>query len=621
MAMRYIHILLCFFTLLLTAPALSFAQGTRIQVELSDNNVYLNEVFYLTYSISGNSSGVRMQQPDLNDFTLLGTPSQSTGYNVVVVNGSMSRETITSFTYPLRAKRTGTFRIKGAGVRTQSGQTISAATATVTVRPGKRNRAEDEFSRIDRLQKQLQDLMREDMEPQPQQQQRPNYEDFTLDKINNNIFLKAEVDKLNPVVGEQVNVTYKLYTRLQMNMRPVAMPQLNGFWAQDVEISDPGTPHQENYQGKVYNVFTLRKTALFPQQSGTLRIDPFKASGWVNVFEKGNGGYYDQRVNKELQSDVVELSVAPLPEPNGNFSNGVGSFTISSQVNQTQLSTDDVIQLVFTVNGTGNLGLITAPKITLPAGLNTIDPEVKDNIGEITPKLEGSRQFTYNITADTAGTYSIPEIGFTYFDIGTKTYKTLKTQAFTINVRQGSGSKASTAVNKDTKMGDIHPIKTGTPEFNGKGTYALQQWYYWLIFAIPLITIAAMLFAAKRKSGENKQVYKPAANKIAEKRLSAAREALNKQETTLFYEEISKAIWLYLSDQLGIPLSSLNKQSVITELRARHFPEPTIQSILQQVEDCELALYTPSIGQQQQQALDKAIGLIAALENQFNQKS
>lgn len=622
MAMRYIQILLCFFTLLLTAPALSFAQGTRIQVELSDNNVYLNEVFYLTYSISGNSSGVRMQQPNLNDFTLLGTPSQSTGYNVVVVNGNMSRETITSFTYPLRAKRTGTFRIKGAGIRTQSGQTIGAATATVTVRPGKRNRAEDEFARIDKLQKQLQDMMREDMEPQPQQQQqRANYEDFTLDKINNNIFLKAEVDKLNPVVGEQVNVTYKLYTRLQMNMRPVAMPQLNGFWAQDVEISDPGTPHQENYQGKVYNVFTLRKTALFPQQSGTLRIDPFKASGWVNVFEKGNGGYYDQRVNKELQSEVVQLSVTPLPEPEGNFSNGVGSFTISSQVNQNQLSTDDVIQLVFTVNGTGNLGLITAPKITLPAGLNTIEPEVKDNIGEIIPKLEGSRQFTYNITADTAGTYSIPEIGFTYFDVGSKTYKTLKTQAFSINVRQGSGSKSSAAANKETKMGDIHPIKTGTPGFNGKGTYALQQWHYWLIFSIPLIAIAAMLFTAKRKSGTRDLIHKPAANKIAEKRLSAAREALNKQETTLFYEEISKAIWLYLSDQLGIPLSSLNKQSVLTELRARHFPEPTIQSILQQVEDCELALYTPSIGQQQQQALDKAIGLIAALENQFNQKS
>lgn len=621
MAMRYIHILLCFFTLLLTAPALSFAQGTRIQAELSDNNVYLNEVFYLTYSISGNSSGVRMQQPNLDDFTLLGPPNQFTGFKAVVINGNISRETITNFTYALRAKRTGTFRIKGASVRTQSGQTISAATATVIVRPGTRDRAEDEFARIDKLQKRLQDLMREEMEPEPQRQQRANYEDFTLSKINDNIFLKAEVDKLNPVVGEQVNVTYKLYTRLQMNMRPVAMPQLNGFWAQDVEISDPGTPHQENYQGKVYNVFTLRKTALFPQQSGTLRIDPFKASGWVNVFERGNGGYYDQRVNKELQSEVVQLSVAPLPAPDGDFSNGVGSFTISSQINQTQLSTDDVIQLVFTVNGTGNLGLITAPKIMLPAGLNTIDPEVKDNIGEIIPKLEGSRQFTYNITADTAGTYNIPEIGFTYFDVGSKTYKTLKTQAFTINVRQGSNSKSSAAVDKETKMGDIHPIKTGTPEFNGKGTFALQQWYYWLIFSIPLIAIAAMMFTAKRKSGRSNQVHKPAANKIAEKRLSTARDALNKQETTLFYEEISKAIWLYLSDQLGIPLSSLNKQSVTTELRSRNFPEPTIQSILQQVEDCELALYTPSIGQQQQQALDKAIGLIAALENQFNQKS
>ncbi len=629
MAMRYIQILSFFFLLLLTSPALSFAQGARIQVELSDNNVYLDEVFYLTYSISGNSSAVRMQQPRLDDFTLLGTPSQSTGYNVVINNGNMSRETITSFTYALRAKRTGTFRIQGASVRTQSGQTINAATATVTVQAGKRRRRtiEDEFADMDKLQQQMAQQMRDmmrgmDPEPAPQRQQQANYEDFTLDKIDNNIFLKAEVDNLNPVVGEQVNVTYKLYTRLQMNMRPVAMPQLNGFWAQDQEITDPGTPHQENYKGKIYNVFTLRKTALFPQQSGTLRLDPFKASGWVNVFERGNGGYYEQRVNKELASDVVQLSVAPLPEPDAAFSNGVGSFSISSQVNQSQVSTDDVIQLVFTVNGTGNLGLITAPKLTLPPGLSVIDPEVKDNITEIIPKLEGSRQFTYNITADTAGTYNIPEIVFTYFDVGTRAYKTLKTQAFNLNVRQGSGNKPSGTRGSNTKMSDIHPIKTGTPGFNGSGSYALHKWYYWLAFSLPLLAIAGMLLAGRRKGVINsRRAPQPAANKIAEQRLSAAKNALSKQQTTLFYEEISKAIWLYLSDQLGIPLSNLNKVSVVEALRYRNFPEPTIQSTLQQIEDCELALYTPSIGQQQQQALDKAIGLIAALENQFNQKS
>lgn len=614
MAMRYIQILSLFFLLLLTSPALSFAQGTRIQVELSDNTVYLDEVFYLTYSISGNGSAVRLQQPRLDDFILLG-----------------NRGTTTSLTYALRAKRTGTFRIQGASVRTQSGQTINAAVATVTVQAGKRPRRtiEDEFADMDKLQQQMEQQMRDMMrdmmrdpepEPAPQRQPQANYEDFPLDKIDNNIFLKAEVDKLNPVVGEQVNVTYKLYTRLQMNMRPVAMPQLNGFWAQDQEITDPGTPHQENYKGKIYNVFTLRKTALFPQQSGTLRLDPFKASGWVNVFERGNGGYYEQRVNKELASDVVELSVAPLPEPDATFSNGVGSFSISSQVNQSQVSTDDVIQLVFTVNGSGNLGLITAPKLALPPGLSAIDPEVKDNIVEIMPRLEGSRQFTYNITADTAGTYNIPEIAFTYFDVDTRTYKTLKTQAFNLNVRQGSGNKPQGTVSTNTTMSDIHPIKTGTPGFNSSGGYALHKWYYWLAFSLPLLAITGILVAGRRKGGR-KPAHQPAANKIAEQRLSTAKHALNKQQTTLFYEEISKAIWLYLSDQLGIPLSNLNKVSVVAALRSRHFPEPTIQSTVQQIEDCELALYTPSIGQQQEQALDKAIGLIAALENQFNQKS
>src|SRR5690606_21009482 len=94
------------------------------------------------------------------------------------------------------------------------------------------------------------------------------------DNIDNNVFIVAEVDKTNPYVGEQVNVTYKLYTVLKMSMRPISGPQLKGFWAFDEELPDNMEPHQENYNGRRYNVFILRRTALFPQQTGNLQIDP-----------------------------------------------------------------------------------------------------------------------------------------------------------------------------------------------------------------------------------------------------------------------------------------------------------------------------------------------------------
>jgi hypothetical protein len=105
------------------------------------------------------------------------------------------------------------------------------------------------------------------------------------------------------------------------------------------------------------------------------------------------------------------------------------------------------------------------------------------------------------------------------------------------------------------------------------------------------------------------------AGNTAQKRLALAGAMLQKGNEKGFYDELSKAIWLYLSDKLGIPLSSLGKTTAVQALAQRGVPEPVRAQVEQLLNECELALYAPVGGSQQmQQNFSEAASTINSLE-------
>ncbi len=88
-----------------------------------------------------------------------------------------------------------------------------------------------------------------------------------------------DVDKTNPYVGEQITASYKLYTRLPMTVNLTQLPSLNGFWSQDFQIPNPPKAREEIVNGQRYQVFLLKRSALFPQQDGNLNWMPPKPKG------------------------------------------------------------------------------------------------------------------------------------------------------------------------------------------------------------------------------------------------------------------------------------------------------------------------------------------------------
>jgi hypothetical protein len=87
------------------------------------------------------------------------------------------------------------------------------------------------------------------------------------------------------------------------------------------------------------------------------------------------------------------------------------------------------------------------------------------------------------------------------------------------------------------------------------------------------------------------------ANRIAVKRLKYAQKMLKKGNKDLFYEEVMKAIWSYLSDKLIIPVSAINKEKVTVVLDEKGVDKKLIDQLTNILNTCEFARYAPGTGQ------------------------
>jgi hypothetical protein len=99
-----------------------------------------------------------------------------------------------------------------------------------------------------------------------------------------------------------------------------------------------------------------------------------------------------------------------------------------------------------------------------------------------------------------------------------------------------------------------------------------------------------------RLNADVARVKNKRANKMAQKRLRLAQQYMKEQRQNLFYDEVLKALWSYLSDKLGIPTSNLTRDNVSAELERHTVPADLIAHVLHIIEQCEYARYAPVMG-------------------------
>ena len=546
----------------------------------------------------------------MKDFEVLMGPSRSTQSSTQIINGNVTSTSTITFTYILMAGKEGTYNIPAATIVAE-GNNYTSNSVTVKVLPTDQSSGASSGNSGRNSRNQASNGAITEKE----------------------LFMMASASKTKVYEQEAILLTYKVYTQVNLTELRGDIPDLKDFHTQEVELPQQKTFTLEHYNGRNYNTTIWRQLVLFPQKTGKIEIPSVTFEGTVSQMVASadpfdaffNGGNY-VNIKKNLVAPKLIIDVKELPEGKpANFSGGVGEFTISSSISTQELKTNDAVTIKLVISGTGNMKLINTPEVKFPQDFEIYDPKVDNKFNLTRNGLAGSKVIEYLAIPRHAGNFTIPSIEFSYFDLKSQSYKTLKTEAYTLNVAKGEGNADQVVANFTSKedlkvLGkDIRYIKTGDTQLTQKDDYFFGSIGYILWYIIPLTLFVAFMLIYRKQAIENANVAKvrtKKANKMATKRMKNAGKLLAEKKTEAFYDEVLKALWGYISDKLSMPVSQLSKDNIEEELQKHQVSDELIQSFINTLNECEFARYAPG---NQNETMDKvyaaSIDIISKMEN------
>jgi hypothetical protein len=563
------------------------AQDATFVAVVDRNPVGVGEQFTLSFVLTSATmgGGKNLQLPDLSRFHIMAGPNQSS--SMQIINGAVS--STVSYEYVLQPKDVGKYEI-GPGAIEVGGK-------------------------VYRSEKLIVEVVKTATRPKPQaaQQVDPQVQ------IGDNLFLKATVDRARVTQGEQINLEFKIYTRVAI-LRPelVKNPTLTGFWGEDVDVPQNTSP-RETYNGKQYQVGVVKKMALFPTQSGTLEIGPMELKVGVQIQNRSSDPFdsffrdpFGRTVSASVKSEPLKITVDPLPAgAPAEFRGAVGRFGMSSSIDKKTTRTNEPVSIKVTISGTGNIKLLEAPSVEFPPDFEQYPPKVTESItkGE---KISGSKSFEFLVMPRYPGMKTISPLTFVYYDPSKREYVRLRSPQMELHVEQGAATQGpivAGGAREDVRLlsQDIRFIKVGTPSFTRTGEYLHTSPVFIVLLILPLAGLGgALAFAGRRRAvlADEAGYRHRQAMKLARKGLKVAEYLLNLKggaqdgpvanQRLRFYSEVSKALWKYLGDKLSMAPAGLSVETASAELQRRGVEKGLLSAFKALVETCDMARFAPS---------------------------
>ena len=600
-----------FFLLLILTTVHAWADNKATLTADAPDVVVSGDQFRLTFTV--NTQKVKdFRAPSITKgFDVLMGRSRSQQSSTQIINGKVSSSSSITYTYILMAGDAGTYTIPAASIEA-NGEKIFSNAVTIKVLPPDQSASGSKGSQKSGAQ--------------------AGNQAASGRITSNDLFITATASKTTVHEQEAILLTYKVYTLVNLRQLFGKMPDLKGFHTQEIELPQQKTFSLEHYKGRNYNTTVWSQYVLFPQQTGKLEIPSITFEGVVAIQTVSddpfdaffNGGGY-QEVKKKIVTPKLTINVQPLPAKPANFSGGVGEFTLASSINAKDVKTNDAVTIKLTISGSGNMKLISTPEVKFPEDFEVYDPKVTNNFEASRAGLSGTQTIEYLAIPRHAGNFTIPPVEFTYFDLKSNSYKTLKTEAYNINVAKGQGNADQVIADFTNKENvkvlgqDIRFIKLGDTKLMPKGDVFFGTVGYYLWYIIPFVLFVGLVVFFRKQAAENANVAKvktKKANKVATKRMKLAGKLLAENRKNEFYDEVLKALWGYISDKLSIPVSQLSKDNIEAELAKYGVADDVIKDFINALNECEFARYAPG---DENEAMDKvyttSVEAISKMEN------
>ena len=484
------------YLLVVSLMMITWAVSAQTLTANAPSQVQNGENFRLTYTVNtSNASDFRIGEiPEALE--IITGPYTSEQSNFQMVNGHTSSSSSITYTYILCANKNGSFTIPAARVHA-NGKTITSNPLKVTVSgkaagTGNAPKMHDDYD------------------------DRPQMRAAGTPISGSDLFIKVSANKQRVHEQEPILLTYKVYTLVDLTQLEGKMPDLTGFHSQEVKMPQQKSFHIESVNGRNYRCVTWSQYVMYPQMTGDLEIPSITFNGTViqqnrnvdpfEAFLNGGSGYVE--VKRSIKAPGLKIHVDPLPKRPDNFSGGVGKFNISGQLNKTEVKANDPITVRVVVGGVGNLKLIKQPVVNFPKDFDKYDPKVTDKTKLTANGVEGNMIYDFLAVPRNQGKYTIPPVEFTYYDVAANAYKTIKTQAFELEVEKGDGNGGTAVDFTDEKNQDIHAIKTGKVVRKDAASLFFGSASYWIVLALLLAAFIALMIIFRRRAIENADIVR-----------------------------------------------------------------------------------------------------------------
>ena len=554
------------------APLDVAAVQLQVNASVSPSVVPLNGQFTLEVELRGvNQVDAEPSLPELGDFSRYIGRNSSTSMQMI---GGVTTVSLT-IQYRYRAIREGTFEIGAVEVEA-GGQVLRTRPVTLTV-----------STEVDAA----------GAGPDPSG---IGAED---------LFMVAEVSKTRVYENEPIEVSYRLFTRVNVSSYSLFdLAENQGFWVEEVPGPRNSPVEQRVFDGQPYTTAVLRRVVLFPAGPGTKTIEPMSVEASVRVRRQtrsllddffSGSRFFPSQEPIVITSAPVEVEVLPLPVPGRprSFTGLVGRLNVSASIDRSSVETNDAVTLELIVEGEGNLRGLAAPVIDFPGDFEVFPPEVTESIDRTGSRIRGSRTYEYVLIPRSPGEKTIPPVEMSYFDAESALYATSASQPLRLDVTGDPVIGATIGrAGVETLREDIRFIQIGPPSLGALGGSLADAPGFWIVALMPLVALLGALGLRRhwdRLEGDVAYARGRRAGRVAKKRLGRAREVMSGGDARAFYAEVERALRGFLADKLNVAEAGFMSQVAEAELSRRGVPVVATRNYFACLAECDRARFAP----------------------------
>lgn len=595
--------------LLLSIGQASAANKVRFEAQ-AQLRATVGKTLKVSFTLNANPDNGSFKAPSFEGFDVIAGPTTSSGSSTTIINGKTTSSVSHTTTYVVVPQEAGTFVI-GAAKIASGGKSYSTKPLQIEVSDVGDNR-----------------------NPKQSAEERANSRIGKEDLI-----LRWALSSKSLYKGEPLCATLKLYSRVNIaGADNWKFPSFDGFWKQELKTDQARS--REEYNGMVYDVYNVANYLLYPQQCGTLTIDPAEvrivSQVQVESDEPDNtdpfapffgfSGFDVYNVERQLRTSPIKVEVRELPAgAPESFAGAVGDFEVEQNISSQKVTANSSATLTIRINGRGNLNFIQAPKPVLPNTFELYEVKSSESVRNTASGSSGYRQFEYPFIVRSEGDYTIPSTEFSYFSTSQGRYITISTDPIEMTVLPDNnqtsnalGTMASARAEEVRHLAeDIRFIKLDDPKLRSNiAPLVLSPLYFALLAA--MILVAALVYILVGRYRRNRSdvvlVRGRRANKVAVRRFRTAAKYMHEKDRRAFYQEMLLALWGYLGDRFNIPVADLTKSAIREEL-SRRGNEAAAERIIDIITRCEEAQYSPIVSASMDDVYSEGIEIISQIES------